>query len=147
MGAASNEPDFGAMLRNRWARLESRPTLSNISALRDALEDQRCRDSSYPGPGDAALPPTKSPVDLERRQHMKKVLFFLLGLALLLAFALPTQPLPGFEGEDVIPGSYDHKKRDHLPAQRCLGLLLLVSLYWATEPISPHITAWPWAML
>merc|ERR1719277_741699 len=65
----------------------------------------------------------------------------MLGIVLMLAFALPNQPWPGFQGEDPIPGSYDNKKRNHMCAQRCLGLLLLVSVFWATEPISPHITA------
>eukprot|EP00928_Gymnodinium_smaydae_P072218 TRINITY_DN5561_c0_g2_i1.p1 TRINITY_DN5561_c0_g2~~TRINITY_DN5561_c0_g2_i1.p1 ORF type:complete len:600 (-),score=88.02 TRINITY_DN5561_c0_g2_i1:89-1888(-) len=124
---------LGDMLRHRRATSEeSLPNpLSNMSALRGVLQDQDNQDAS----------PQQAQVALKSRENVKKIVVMLVGLALLLACALPTHPFPGFEGQEVVPGAYDHKLRDHMPAQRCLGLLLLVSVYWGMEPMSPHITA------
>lgn len=125
------ESDLAKMLRQNIVDGRGQHAeVSHMSALHEALDAQ----------SETAVE-CEVQVDTKQRDNTKKVLAILLGLGLLLACALPTQPLPGFTGTEVVPGAYDHKTMDHMPAQRCLGLLLLVSVYWGLEPIPSHITA------
>eukprot|EP00401_Gymnodinium_catenatum_P075966 CAMPEP_0117491182 /NCGR_PEP_ID=MMETSP0784-20121206/17933_1 /TAXON_ID=39447 /ORGANISM="" /LENGTH=609 /DNA_ID=CAMNT_0005285961 /DNA_START=86 /DNA_END=1915 /DNA_ORIENTATION=- len=136
---SSSEPDFAALLRQQNRQvghgITQPPVVSKISALHDALDEHIDRSSSLhvEDENEGTTPPKSG--------TFKKIVVLLVGLVLLLVCGLMTTPLPGFGGVEEIPGTYGHLTRDHMPAQRCLGLLLLVSIYWGLEPMSPHITA------
>ena len=119
-----------------------RPFLSRMSAINRTMAEIQARDRRERDveggagnlqqggePGAANPPPSWI-----RTNRLKLVGFAVGAFAVLLCGFLPTA-LPGFSGTMNVTGRHNEtiEVLDHMPAQRCFGLLVLVSVYWGLE--------------